>query len=123
MRQPSALRNGEPSCSVATAAQPARILFHVGTAIRWVPSGGTASSGTVEEMLHEFLLTQLEHEVVLTVSLVAGLITPAASAAPCGPRWILSPAGCSQIARMHHFALAAGTMPERRFRDVLNAGW
>ena len=72
----------------------------------------------VEEILHEFFAAQLEHEVVLTLAFVAGLIAPASAAAALRALDLVA-ADVVGIARMHHFPLAAGAMPERRFRNVL----
>jgi hypothetical protein len=72
----------------------------------------------VEEVLHEFFAAQFEHEVVLTIAFVAGLIAAATAATTLGT-WNLVAADIVGVTWMHHFTLAAGAMPERRFGNVL----
>ncbi len=72
----------------------------------------------VEEVLHEFFTAEFEHKVVLTLAFVARLVAPASAAAPLRALDLVA-ADVVRVARMHHFPLTAGTVPERRLGNVL----
>src|SRR5258708_9278371 len=72
----------------------------------------------VEEVLHELVAAQLEHEVVLPFAFVAGAVS---AAAPTSAAWArnLVTANVIRVAGVHHFALAAGAVPERWLGNVV----